>query len=493
MAILIVVNNPKDWHSEFPGCEVVSARSYLTDPQYGTRRGLKVFNLCRSYRYQSLGYYVSLLGTARGHKPLPGISTIMDMRVPIVVRLANEELEHLIQSSLATIHSKEFTLSIYFGRNLAKRHDRLANALFKLFPAPLLRAEFNKGVEGWELTDISVIPSSDVPDAHRPAIARFAKEYFGKSRTHSPRETTSRYDMAILFDPKERFAPSDEKAIDRFVRAGEKLGFDVEIIGKEDYGRLAEFDALFIRETTQVNHHTYRFARRAHAEELVVIDDPESILRCTNKVFLAELLTRHNIATPRTLILHRDNVDEVATKVGFPCILKQPDSAFSQGVMKVDSHDELIAESKRLMEKSELIIAQEFLPTSFDWRVGVLDRWPLFVCRYHMSGKHWQIVERDDKGEVNYGKVETVPLDECPPEVIQTALAAANLIGDGLYGVDLKQVNRKVYVIEINDNPNINAGYEDTILKDKLYTRVMEVFLKRIERRKEPKGGSGNP
>ena len=61
----------------------------------------------------------------------------------------------------------------------------------------------------------------------------------------------------------------------------------------------AEFDALFIRETTLVNHHTYRFARRAASEGLVVIDDPESILKCTNKVFLAELLSRHKMPMPQ--------------------------------------------------------------------------------------------------------------------------------------------------------------------------------------------------
>jgi glutathione synthase/RimK-type ligase-like ATP-grasp enzyme len=57
---------------------------------------------------------------------------------------------------------------------------------------------------------------------------------------------------------------------------------------------------------------------------------------------------------------------------------------------------------------------------------------------------------------------------------------AANLIGDGLYGVDLKQVGRECYVIEVNDNPNIDAGTEDAVLKDALYREVMGVFLRRI-------------
>jgi hypothetical protein len=72
---IIVVNNPKDWRFDIPGVEVVSARSYLTQPTHSERRGVKVFNLCKSYRYQSLGYYVSLLATARGHKPAPRCRT----------------------------------------------------------------------------------------------------------------------------------------------------------------------------------------------------------------------------------------------------------------------------------------------------------------------------------------------------------------------------------------------------------------------------------
>ena len=48
-----------------------------------------------------------------------------------------------------------------------------------------------------------------------------------------------------------------------FARAGRELDIDVVRIDRNDYGRIAEFDALFIRETTYVDHPTYRFARRA--------------------------------------------------------------------------------------------------------------------------------------------------------------------------------------------------------------------------------------
>jgi glutathione synthase/RimK-type ligase-like ATP-grasp enzyme len=484
MPLLIVVNNPSDWPLQIPGVEVVSARSYLIDSAYSDMRNAKIFNLCRSYRYQSTGYYVSLLASARGHKPLPSITTIQDMKSATIVRFASDDLDDLIQKSLAPIQSNQFTLSIYFGHNLARRYDRLAMHLFNMFPAPLLRAHFTYSKK-WQLQSIGPIAASEIPEEHRPFVVQVAGEYFSGRRGSVRRRAAARYDLAILVDADEKEPPSDERALRRFVKAADAFGFRTEMIGRDEYGRLGEFDALFIRETTAVNHHTYRFARRALAEGLVVIDDPDSIVKCTNKVYLAELLDCHDVPTPKTLMIHRDNVNTVRTELGLPCILKQPDSSFSQGVLKVEDEQTLAAQLDQLLDSSELVIAQEFLPTEFDWRVGVFDRQPFFVCKYYMAGNHWQIINRDHNGNKRYGKVEAVPVDRAPRRVVQTALRAANLIGNGLYGVDIKQCRGKCYVIEVNDNPNIDAGAEDAVLKDELYSRIMGVFLQRLEQLKQ--------
>ena len=151
---LIVVDNPKTWPLHIPGASVIAARSYLTDPVYSELRNARVFNLCRSYRYQSTGYYVSLLAMARGHKPLPNITTIQDMKSFTIIRLASDDLEDVLQSSLRPIHSHSFTLSIYFGRNLAKRYDALSAHLFRTFQSPFLQADFAHDEEdGWRLRD----------------------------------------------------------------------------------------------------------------------------------------------------------------------------------------------------------------------------------------------------------------------------------------------------------------------------------------------------
>jgi glutathione synthase/RimK-type ligase-like ATP-grasp enzyme len=482
--ILIIANDPKEWTFEIPGVDVLDARSYLTKPQYSDVRGVKVFNLCRSYRYQSTGYYVSLLAEARGHKPLPSIITIQDLKSQAIVRVVSEDLDELIQSSLAPLQSDKFTLSIYFGRNLAKRYDRLSLHLFNLFQAPLLRAQFGKINDKWQLRGVGILSSNDVPKSHRTFLGDVAAEHFAGRRGRVQKKVRSRYDLAILHNPADPRPPSDEKALRRFIKAAESLGLGTDLITRDDYGRIAEFDALFIRDTTYVNHYTYRFSRRASREGLVVIDDPESIVKCTNKVYLAELLARHDVPIPKTIVAHRDNLDEIPQQLGFPVVLKKPDSAFSQGVVKVETQEALDAQLKQFLDQSDLVVAQEFLPTTFDWRIGILDGRPLYACKYFMAENHWQIIKHDETGKGQYGKFETLPVELAPRRAVRVALKAANLIGKGLYGVDVKQSGNNFYVIEVNDNPNLDAGVEDSILREELYRRIMEVFLTRIEQRK---------
>lgn len=483
MTILLVVNNPNNWPLHIPGVVVTSARSYLTDPAYSEDRTAKVFNLCRSYSYQSSGYYVSLLAAARGHKPLPDINTIQDLKSQYVIRALSEEMEEQIQHAFKRLQSKKFTLSIYFGMNTAKQYSRLSLRLFDIFQAPLLRAQFVKE-DIWKLESIRTIAVSDIPESHRKFVIEAATSYFSGRKRRVRKRAVARYDIAVLHNPDDKEPPSNSKALKKFQKAAEAVGLDFELITRDDMHRLAEFDALFIRETTAVNHHTFRFAQRATAEGLVVMDDPNSILKCTNKVYLAELLNRHSVPIPNTMIIHKNNINKIMGTLGLPCVLKQPDSAFSMGVTKVDTEEDLMQQVNKLLSKSDLIVAQEFLPTSFDWRIGICDRRPLYACRYHMARRHWQIIKRDESGNNIEGEADTLSIGETPEDVIKTALKAANLIGDGLYGVDLKQVGQKCYVIEVNDNPNIDAGVEDIILKDALYREIMGIFLKRIETRK---------
>lgn len=483
MISIVVVNNANDWNFNVPDLQVISSRCYLTDSKYSELRNVRVYNLCRSHRYQGLGYYVSLLAEARGHRVFPSITTIQDLKSQSIIRVISDELDELIQKSFAKLKSKEFELSVYFGKNVAKQYDKLSKQLYNLFQVPLFKAHFVFHKK-WILQNINPIPLNEIPEHHKPFLVEFAKSYFSRKRIHPYKKSQSIYDMAILINPEEKVPPSNKKALAMFVEAAELLGFRTKLITKDDYHRIPEFDVLFIRETTAVTHHTYRFARRALAENMVVLDDPESIVKCANKVYLAEVLKKAKVPIPNTVIVHKDNKDDVISQLGLPCVLKQPDGSFSNGVIKVDDMETLKGELEKFINRSELIIAQEFTPTDFDWRIGILDKKPLYACKYYMAKNHWQIYNWQGEKHSVMGGDEAVPIHEVPDEVIDVALKAASLIGDGFYGVDLKQFDNRVLVIEINDNPSIDHGIEDSVLGEKLYLSIMQYFLDRIVMKK---------
>jgi len=480
--ILIVGDEVADLAWASAGAMVLSADDYLADGDYAKAADAKVINLCHYERYQSPGYYVSLLAEARGQAALPAMKTVGDLQDGHMGTLASAAFLEELQPLLADCRDDEFAITVAFGRALSGGSDALASKVFEALPAPLLQVQFTKSDRRWHTSDVRVLCPSDLGPDRQTRVGEALMQYLRgagcrrrDSRAHLP-------SLAILYDPDEPDPPSNTEALRRFLETARELGLRSEVIGRSDLSRLPEFDGLFIRDTTRVNHYTYQFARTAAEGGLVVIDDPESILRCTNKVFLHEVLCLNNVLTPKTMMVRRDNAAGVASQLGLPCVLKQPDSAFSLGVFKVETEAALSEALNRLLARSDIVLAQQWLPTRFDWRVGVIDRRPLYVCKYFMAPGHWQVIKREAQRTLE-GSTVTMTVGEAPACVVETALRAANLVGDGLYGVDIKEAAGKCYVMEVNDNPNIDAGNEDAVLKDALYREIVGVFLRRIRSR----------
>jgi hypothetical protein len=303
MTILLVVNSKDDFSAAIPGVEVVTAKEYLTDPRFIKLKGTRIFNLCHTYRYQSDGYYISLLAAARGHKAMPEITTIQDTKTHSIVRIKSDELDDIIQKNLSKVQGDEISLNIYFGKSIEPAYHQLSLQLFYQFQAPLLRAHFLRHNGKWHLHQVGILPASELDKGHAEHVARFAEDFFSNRRFHVKKPAVHGYEMAILVNPEEEDPPSNRLAIRKLIKAAAVHGINAQVISKDDYNHLGEYDALFIRETTNVNHYTYRFARRAAVEGLVVMDDPESILKCSNKVYLAELLEHHRIPAPRTMVI----------------------------------------------------------------------------------------------------------------------------------------------------------------------------------------------
>lgn len=482
MTAVVIVDQASDWQHDLPGLRVLAVSDYLHDKSGVGGRDL-VVNLCRTQDYQSNGYYCSLLAEARGHRVIPSVRTSLDLAQAVGFR-PRAGLDAATRRFLHTLSGDRHTVDVMFGRTREPAFAELGRELFDSFRTPFLRLELCCDVDGerriWRIQAIGQLTFGALTPEQQlevgPALERWLTCRWRTPRRH-PRP---RQRIAILHDPNEASPPSNRKAIKRFIEAAAAQGIAAEPITQHDRPRLAEFDGLFVRVTTSVDHYSYQMACQAEREGIVVLDDPQSIIRCSNKVYLAELLRRHGLPMPTSLIVGPRDLDRAEQVCGYPIVLKVPDGSFSRGVFKACNRAELEAQAQRMFSRSELIVAQAYTYTEFDWRIGVLANEPLFASRYHMAKHHWQVYKHAEGGS-RYGSSEAVPLAEVPREVLDAALAATRQIGDGIYGVDLKQkLDGDVVIIEVNDNPNIDSPYEDRDLGQTLWARLVGEFSRRM-------------
>ncbi len=481
---VILVDQPRDFPNAETPHKVIATSDYLARPRLFDVGRPKLINLSRSYNYQSKGYYASLLAEARGHRIVPAVETMLELRESKLYEHALPELEDELNrcARRGDVQVEAgFKLLVCFGLVRDSRFEPFGRLLFDWFRCPALEVTVEPGrwlsIERIRPRTINRLNGED------GVFLREALHLHTKREWRDPKaRSVSKYDLAVLYDPNEKLPPSSAASIKYFARIAERMSVDVEPITKRQLAELAEYDGLFIRETTSIDNHTYRFARRAWQEGMPVIDDPMSMIRCTNKVYLMELLNSNRVPMPPTVMLaDTPDLQRAMDELGLPLVVKIPDGSFSRGVHKVTTAEEFKRITDELFEETDLLLAQKFMPTTFDWRVGVLAGEPLFVCQYKMARGHWQILKHGADGSTREGGVKTFGIDQAPSELIDIAVRAAKPIGDGLYGVDIKQTDSGFVVMEVNDNPNLDHGYEDAVGKDEVWIKLLKWFIARFE------------
>lgn len=480
---VVLVESASDISQAETPHKVLRIADYISKPSLFAGRRPYILNLARSYAYQKEGYYASLLAEARGHRVSPSVQTMVELSKKSLYNHALPDLGETLQEALAKGAPKVESLFVAFSRCEIPAYESLAREAMDWFRTPALEIEFDDEAPHG-IGRIRAMPPHRLKDQRRQFFLD-AMEAYTKGRVKSEKtRAAAKWALAVLVDPAEKTAPSKPASLKRLADVAEKMGVEAELIDPTDLPSLAEFDALFIRATTSIDNFTYRFARRAEQEGMPVIDDTHSMIRCTNKVYLKEILEKAGLPIPRTEILdERTDLAAVFQRLGSPVILKTPDGSFGINMVKAATLEELKAGATKMFEDTALIIAQEFRPTKFDWRIGVLNGEPLYACQYRMARGHWQTVKYKEDGKSHEGGFTTMAVEDAPPDVVNVAVRAASLIGDGLYGVDLKETEQGVVIIEINDNPSIDHDVEGAVLKDEIWRRIISWFSTRLERR----------
>lgn len=299
---------------------------------------------------------------------------------------------------------------------------------------------------------------------------------FGNPRSHKVR-------LAMLVSPSDMVNPSSYSSLGYFTKVAELRGMEATLIGPQSLDQLRHFDALFIRMTTSVAGVAHRFSLRALKLGLPVIDDPQSIVRGSNKIIQHEILKSHGIPMPRTITIGSSSqAKDCASQLGLPVVFKIIDGSFCRGVEKAETTQQCEEIAGRLLALGGPILAQEFMPTRFDWRIGVLDGRAIFACKYHMVHDHWQVVARSSKGTMINGPVEAIALNRVPSSVVSAAIKSAACIGDGFYGVDIKDTLGGPVVIEVNDNPDLDVDAE-TVANPEAWEILADWFVSAVASR----------
>jgi glutathione synthase/RimK-type ligase-like ATP-grasp enzyme len=271
--------------------------------------------------------------------------------------------------------------------------------------------------------------------------------------------------LGIFVDRKTLSNAEQLTALIRCRDVAEGMGHHVDFIFPVDVNKISRMDALFIRARTDPMNVTYVAARMADFHGIPVIDDPQSIQICSDKINMYSHLIKKSISLPKTIFLSKNNltvgrVTHMFDELGSPLILKEPSTSFSLRVEKVNDIAGFFRVARRFIKLSDWIVVQQFIQSRYDWRVGVLDGKLLYVCKYTIPSDTFKI-QASVNGHLVYCGVESVSSDKVPPQVIRLGIEAANAIGRGLYGVDIKNTNGDAYVIEVNDNPSIESGEDD--------------------------------
>jgi len=457
--LIVVDNNEQTLAQSFEN--VITFNTYLRDYPKQNEPKTRIINLCDSSQYLSKGYYCSLLAEARKHQVLPSVKTINALRSG--------------QAPMLNVGQIDGTL--YFGNAQNDLQSKAAKSVFKQYPTPILFVDEQGLLQQGSLSSLSEQQYSEFV----AKLDNFTKTQWRIGAV----QRRFRWDMAILVDHNEKVPPSDKDAIARFIKAAAKHGIYAQALSFDEIDNIAQFDALFIRQTTAIDHPTYRLASKAQSLGLVVIDDAESILRCCNKVYLHDAFNYQKVPSLKTVVVadqSSETLEQLEEAFTYPLVLKMPEGSFSKGVFKVSNRDELAVKLTELFEFSALVLAQEYMYTEYDWRVGVLNGRAIYACRYLMARNHWQIYNHDAKRFFS-GGFETLPTFELPKAVLDAALKACKTVGRGLYGVDVKEHQGKAYVLEVNDNPSIDHKVEDGYLGDELYMIIMDEFKQRLEAR----------
>lgn len=282
--------------------------------------------------------------------------------------------------------------------------------------------------------------------------------------------------LGVVWTESDQGASSNARTIDLLSSLAKRKNISVSLVSPKNLTEPPNVDALFLRTIGM-----FEVAWLAEACGMPIIDRAEDTFKCNDKAFQITLFKKHGIPSPFTEIVTAltPQSDYGLSRGCGPWVVKRPDLSFGDGVWLCQTYTELRAKVEDQLCNSPLLLVQEFVPSDYDWRIVILDQIALFVCRYGHISRGWKVAERDSIGKRVFGACELVSREAWPADVVNLAVTASRLIGNGLYGVDIKSTPAGPIVMEVNDNPDIYLGNEEREDGSSAWIPILNWFRRR--------------
>jgi ribosomal protein S6--L-glutamate ligase len=261
----------------------------------------------------------------------------------------------------------------------------------------------------------------------------------------------------------------------RLIEAGELHGHEIDVIDalhcdidiasnrpaiRYNGEELAHYDAVIPRIGASISFYGTSVIRQFEMMGTYSINESVAISRSRDKLRSLQLLSRKGIGLPRTQFSHSsDNIKQLIKTVGgAPVVIKLLEGTQGIGVVlgETDKAAESVIEAFRGLKAN--ILVQQYVKEA-----GGADIRCLVVGGKVIAAMKRQAQAGEFRSNLHRGgSAEIVKLSK---EERATAVAAANIMGLNLCGVDLLRSSTGPVVMEVNSSPGLE-GIETATQKD---------------------------
>lgn len=241
---------------------------------------------------------------------------------------------------------------------------------------------------------------------------------------------------------------------------------------------LREYDGILIR---SLSHSRALYASRLLAEGgMTVVNPPDVIAVCGDKLLTSLVLVRHGVPTPQVRVAFSPEAAlQAIGELGYPVVLKPLNGSWGRLQAKLNDRDaaEAILEHKQTLGGylHSIFYVQEYVEKpGRDIRSFVVGGET--IAAIYRNSSHW--ITNTARG---------AQASNCPvtPEIARVSRAAAEAVGGGVVAVDILEApDGRLLVSEVNHTPEFRNSIAPTSvdIPGRIAEYVLEVIAMKSER-----------